>query len=361
MDWIRRNWPDLIIGIALLAVIAGIIATLLSGGSFFPFSNTGPSSGTQPSVSTPQTGQASSTTTTAAPTVTVPDTTADTAAVPSNEAPPPGPPVTSDETVAVDTAETATSTVTVVSPEVPEVASEPTTESVESVTPLAPGTTEANQAGTGDPLIEAPTSTQPVLESGESTALFPESPYRISVGSYRDASNAERRAESFRSAGYPVFIGQQDDLSIVLVGPYNDRSQAEAAVASIQRDGLEAAPLLFELADDSSESASVVEAATTAVAATAEAITNTVESVPAQAATTAVAALQGRYLQAGAYDSSEGARPQRERLEGFGFDVAEVREGSFVKLLVGPFSEEALSSAQTRLNEQGVEHFVRSF
>ncbi|HZW28410.1 MAG TPA: hypothetical protein VFF08_08125 [Trueperaceae bacterium] len=36
MDWLRRNWPDLLIGVALIAVIAGIIATLISGGSFFP-------------------------------------------------------------------------------------------------------------------------------------------------------------------------------------------------------------------------------------------------------------------------------------------------------------------------------------
>ena len=39
MDWLRRNWPDLLIGVALIAVIAGIIATLISGGSFFPSGN----------------------------------------------------------------------------------------------------------------------------------------------------------------------------------------------------------------------------------------------------------------------------------------------------------------------------------
>ena len=37
MDWIRRNWPDLLIGLALLLVIGGIIATLLNGGNFLPF------------------------------------------------------------------------------------------------------------------------------------------------------------------------------------------------------------------------------------------------------------------------------------------------------------------------------------
>jgi tetratricopeptide (TPR) repeat protein len=36
MDWLRRNWPDMAIGLALVAVIAGIVATLITGGSFFP-------------------------------------------------------------------------------------------------------------------------------------------------------------------------------------------------------------------------------------------------------------------------------------------------------------------------------------
>ena len=49
MDWIRRNWPDLLIAIALVAVIAGIIATLLSGGSLWPTSRGG---GNQPLTST---------------------------------------------------------------------------------------------------------------------------------------------------------------------------------------------------------------------------------------------------------------------------------------------------------------------
>jgi hypothetical protein len=40
MDWMRRNWPDLAIGLALVAVIGGIVATLITGGSFFPTATT---------------------------------------------------------------------------------------------------------------------------------------------------------------------------------------------------------------------------------------------------------------------------------------------------------------------------------
>ena len=35
MDWIRRNWPDLVIGVALVSVIGAIVATLMTGGSIF--------------------------------------------------------------------------------------------------------------------------------------------------------------------------------------------------------------------------------------------------------------------------------------------------------------------------------------
>jgi len=54
MDWIRRNWPDLLIAIALVAVIAGIIATLLSGGSLWPSGSRG--GGSTQSLQTGRTG-----------------------------------------------------------------------------------------------------------------------------------------------------------------------------------------------------------------------------------------------------------------------------------------------------------------
>lgn len=338
MDWIRRNWPDLIIGLALLAVIAGIIATLLSGGSFFGGVPANAPSVTPPATTAPQ----------AAPTpaATAPDT--------ATEVLPPGPPVLPDPAVA-DEGSTQGDVVAVV-PETSELASS----DAETITPLAPGTNEVITASEGDaPVLETPVEPQADaqmgLQNSAAGTLFPESPYRISVGSYRDASNAERRAESFRTAGYPVFIGQQDDLSIVLIGPYDERTEAEAALAAIQRDGLEAAPLLFELADDPSESANVVETAASAISeSVSNATTQTQVVLPGNLT-------QGSYLQAGAYDTSEGARPQRERLESFGFNVAEIQEGSFIKLLVGPFNEDSLSSAQTRLSAQGVDHFVRTF
>src|SRR5690606_20145790 len=75
MDWLRRNWPDLMIGVALVAVIAGIIATLISGGSFFPFGqgSGGSTPSTQPT--TPITGTTSPSTGTTQPGTTQPGST----------------------------------------------------------------------------------------------------------------------------------------------------------------------------------------------------------------------------------------------------------------------------------------------
>ena len=49
MDWIRRNWPDLLIGLALILVISGIIITLLNGGTFNPFGQSGAGTASLPS------------------------------------------------------------------------------------------------------------------------------------------------------------------------------------------------------------------------------------------------------------------------------------------------------------------------
>ena len=72
MDWFRRNWPDVLIGIALILVIAGIVSTLITGGSPFPFG-----SGNRPAapVQTPPPFEAPLDDATEDPAPTVPDET----------------------------------------------------------------------------------------------------------------------------------------------------------------------------------------------------------------------------------------------------------------------------------------------
>src|SRR5690625_3924533 len=78
MDWLRRNWPDVLIGVVFLAVVIAIIFTLLNGGFSLPFGGKkGGSTSTPPSLTTPITPggetvpNASATTDSSSPGVTV--------------------------------------------------------------------------------------------------------------------------------------------------------------------------------------------------------------------------------------------------------------------------------------------------
>jgi cell division septation protein DedD len=343
MDWMRRNWPDLLIVLALLLVIGGIIATLLNGGNFLPFGRN------------PQPAPINSNPTT--------DTTPE--AVPPSD---PNNPTTSTngvEVAPVDLNSTEpvsvgeeTGTIVPVPPSTDETPTgDAATAAIDNaaITPVNPetDTTTATPTDTGD--------TAQVAASNSSTA-----PYRISVGAFGNAENAERKAQSFRDVGYPVFVGQQGDLSLVLVGPYDSQAEAEQVKAQLQSSGLEANPIVYEFRPEDAgvSGTSSTEAVSTETApnpSTSDAATDTTSATSAE--TTATSALptstSGRYLQVGAYGSLEAAAPQRSLLEGLGFNVSSVEEGSFVKLLVGPYDDANLGAAQSRLSAQGIDNFVR--
>ena len=375
MDWIRRNWPDLLMAVALLAVIVGIIATLLNGGVFF-----GGTPAPNATVEPP--------TTNAAPLTPEVDTAV-------------SPPVAS--ATLEDSAQTAADAAEDVAQAAAEGAGAVTDAVREDVTPVVPG--EAGTSGAdvgaapGDSALsdttfgDEPSSdevTRSELPSNETseTALTdtsnaalggdapdtapsggglagaaPEGAFRILVGSYRDAANAERQAESFNAQGFPTFTAQQDDLSLALVGPFAERSEAEAALSSLQSSGLVTDPQLFELTEDTAEVAAPE--ANSPDVATSDAVNtgaaDVTDNLASASGTTVQAAdIAGEaYIQTGAYGSSEAAKPQRDRLESLGFSVTELAEGSFIKLLVGPFETDELSAAQDRLSAQGLEFFVR--
>lgn len=327
MDWIRRNWPDLLIGIALVAVIAGIIATLLTGGSFFPLgASQASSSRPEQSSSSIDRGSAGD--------LNGRSGSSETSA--RNQAP------ASTEEAAPEGADRGPITVSALPvPGTTQDAAEDEA-SVEEGTPV----TEAAEP--------AAASEQTSSESGASSRTRvpdadEEGVYRISVGAFSTAENAERQAETFRSSGYPVFIGTQGDLSIVLVGPYDQLAEAERVAERIRGGGFRIEPVIYRFQVDSERAApSSNSAGSTAATSTAPA-----------PQPTAAEATAGRYLQVGAYATAESAQPQVRRLEGLGFRVTERVEGELVKLLVGPFANSDLGDARTLLTEQGIDHFPR--
>jgi cell division septation protein DedD len=342
MDWMRRNWPDLLIGLALLLVIGGIIATLLNGGNFLPFGrNNPPATVSTPAESTgpvaPVNG-GSSATDTAGPTAGTDTATGGVAPVDLSG----NPNAATLDTVAMPEDQGGEGTIIPVAPS-GEGAAAP-------VTPDTAATEAINEAAGDTPTDTAATP----LAADVAASSTPAAPYRISVGAFGSTENAERRAQAFRDAGYPVFVANQGDLSLVLVGPYDSQAEAEQVKAQLQSSGLEANPIIYEFSpSDAAAPASTTETTSPADTSEPTASATTTTSVP-PATTTG-----GRYLQVGAYGSLEAAAPQRSRLEGLGFTVSSVEEGSYIKLLVGPYDEAGLATAQNQLTAQGIEHFVR--
>jgi cell division septation protein DedD len=364
MDWIRRNWPDLLIGIALVAVIAGIIATLLTGGSFFPLGQSDQTSGRAQSSSSagPVAGQLQAS---PAPAARDQDGSTGTGRN-SGTAPVPVGSQRPFEVTALPLPGDGAGEQT---------AGSSRSAGTASVAPVGNGSADVGGAGatsSGDaaPTRSAAPSNSPAPStSASSTSASPADPrddagqravaddaatdgaagglYRISVGAFSAPKNAERQASIFRDAGYPVFIGTQGELSIVLVGPYGDQSEAERVADRIRAGKFGIEPVIYRFRAERSReepSRSPTAASTT--------------SAPAPQPTAAQAG-GSRYLQVGAYATAESSLPQRERLEGLGFRVTERAEGSLLKLLVGPFAGQELASARTLLTEQGIEHFPR--
>lgn len=352
MDWFRRNWPDLLIGIALVAVIAGIIATLITGGSFFPVG--------QNASRTPPPGQSSSVT----PGTTVPGATAPGSSQPA--APTTGGP---DATTTPSGSGNGSGTPSAAAPSTTGSAATPSASPGISVLPptdtvspaagatpaaAAPAASSSTPAAAATPSA-SPTTTSSTSAGNAGTSIDSgpgsDAPYRISVGAFGQLSNAQAQEAAFRAAGYPVFLAEQGDLNIVLVGPYVSEAAAEAAADKIRAGGFGVDPVIYRFrGDDDSAPAAATASSPTPTAAASSA------PAPAQAVPSSTT---GRYIQVGAYGSAASAKPQSDRMAAMGYRVTERTEGSLIKLLIGPFDGARVGEVKAQLDAAGIESFVR--
>lgn len=347
MDWFRRNWPDLLIGIALVAVIAGIIATLITGGSFFPV-------GQNTRTSTPP--AQSATTQSAAPKSATPSTSSKTATASRTS---PG------SKTAANAGGNATTTTAPAGGNngvsvLPPAASTPTTGA--NGTPAQSATTTPSPAAAAPaPAATAPATTSTPATQSTATATTQNgpgasAPYRISVGAFSHKAYAQRQEKVFKDAGYPVFLASQGDLTIVLVGPYTSQSEADQIAAKIKSGKFGVDPVVYHFQGTQDQAPS----APKSTAATSTTSTTSTSSTPA--ATTSAPATAGNgqhYLQVGAYDSAAGAKPQRDRMASMGFSVQERTENGLVKVLIGPFDPTRLQQVQAQLKAAGIDSFPR--
>ena len=374
MDWLRRNWPDLAIGVALVGVIAGIVATLVTGGSFFPVGPTAEPPAAQPPAA-------------------VGPATPGSAAEPAAPADDPVAPAVGDPTpfgavsvLTPDGAEPADAPSEGASPAsgslVAPAASTPAAQPDAATTPAGPEQPVAEPAA--EPAAPAATPTPTPAPAATTPAPAPaasgplpgassdaDAPYRVSVGAFGNADNAERLAASFREAGYPVFTGEQGSLTIVLVGPYAAESEAQQVAARISAGGFGIDPVVYRFRPDAPTPGASTPApgavtpvpepaaAPTPAAAPAAAPTPAPAAAPAAAPAPIATSSSGRSLQVGAFADAGSARPLQERLATVGLRAFEVREDGLTKLLVGPFDVDGLAAARERLAELGIESFPR--
>ena len=332
-DWLRRNWPDLIIGLALIAVIAGIVMTLLSGGAMLQFG-----SSNRPSSSTSR----------EAPPITLAPS-SQSLSTQSNEAS-----QSANNSSSASDASAANSE-----------SSAPLVQSAPTVQPVIPGQSTNNQAGSSGQSASSSPAT-PAATSAAATAATPATPapaspaqsrsgdFVVSVGAFRNPDNADNQAQQFRAQGYNVIRSQQGEWALVFVGPYNSQSEADRVAGQIRSRGH--AATVYGPNEGSA-------AANLSAVATSSAATSTSSAATSSAAATTsnsnAASGESRFLQVGAYAVRESSFPQRERLESLGFSVIErTNSNGLLVLLVGPFNEGELASARARLDTEGVDHFT---
>lgn len=388
MDWIRRNWPDLLIGVALVAVIAGIIVTLLGGGSVFDFARSpgapaSPEPGT--AVTTPQTAD---------------EPESPLAATRMGDGEAPGEEAPGEEVPGEDQAGTPSADVVIPVP--PSAGADPAPEGPVA-TPLDPEAvaTDNDTATDGETALADPpqqpattvptpappsaalTTTTPTgaeqtgapLTDEETAVVDVGAPWRILVGTFRVSDNAERLAAEMRAEDHPVFIATQEDLNMVLVGPFDDEAQTRDLAQQFRDAGREAEVYRVSGgAETASTVASTAAAPVTEPVSTLEATDTIAQPETTQLETTEPEATQleattpttdaqapaaggSRYMQVGAYRTTESAAPQRELLESMGYEVTPLTTDSgLIRLLIGPFSPEEAESVRSRLDAQGVEH-----
>ncbi len=386
MDWIRRNWPDLLIGVALVAVIAMIVATLLSGGSLPSLlrRNTAPEvsiTNTTVDPETPQTPEATGTSSQAtAGTAANGDANSGSAAqgeefdvfVPGT----PGAPDTAAQNDGAATGTAGQDTTT-------------QTTAAQSEAAQSSSTPEANGAAS----VNAPLP-ESVINGG----------FRVAAGAVDSRDSALAAAQTFRDAGYTVTVEPQGNLYLLWIGPYASDAGAERVVARLKADGLVPDALVYTYdptenavtagsagANGAAGNAANADAANTGVTNTgtantgagtatgtgSNAATNTASNPAAgSAGTTGEAAASATentsaateagltppagesFLQVGAYRSESSAQPQREQLEQLGLAVtSDEDDNGIVRLYVGPFAGAQLAQTQNRLSSQGIDSF----
>ncbi|WP_412029511.1 SPOR domain-containing protein [Deinococcus yunweiensis] len=328
-----RRWPDILIGMLVLLLLVGFGLLLLR-----------PDTRTAGVTATPAPAAETTTTTATTEPSSIPAAPSGT----TNTAP------AGDQ--ATGTPDGAAGTTT----EPPTIAAAPVeaTPPISSTPPTAQTTEAAPEASATAPETETPAAGSATPRSGGAVATSESrvplrSDYRITLGTFSTEQAAGNAAAPVSALGYTVYPIDLGSQVVAQVGPFSDETTARQALADIQRAYPGA--LLYPPRNRSLTQGSSAGADSAASGRTTE--TTPVSSTPAPS-TPAAAPSGPTYLQVGAFDRVDSAQKLVQRLRDLGYNpTVNAPEGKKVTVLVGPYTGAAVTRTETRLSENGLDHF----
>jgi cell division protein FtsN len=332
MNWLRRNWVDALMGALIVAVVGGVLVLLLRG--------TGtPNNAANPTPPTP-------TAKPVAPASPAPQT---------SSTPPATPPAPS-------------STKLPAKPPAPQASTQPAQKPLEVPAIPSVGETQpapvAAQPSRKPSVVTAKTMTRPTLARDATTAA-PVKPknynradflknYRVAVGTYSSAARGQSAAQKLRANGFPAQAFSSGAAFIVVVGPYTRESSARAAFNKLRALGFPDAVLYAPNGKRERVTTGGRTSAPATVASSKPTATGGVGSNPVKLDPGYMS-----YLQVGAFKDTQSALPLLQQLKGSGFKaLLRAAMDGYVRVLVGPYNNNALEAAKESLKGQGLTPFA---
>lgn len=224
----------------------------------------------------------------------------------------------------------------------------------EDRTPPATAQTGPGTSPQASPVASAtaPRSGGTVATSEARTPL--RSDYRLSLGTFGSAAEAERATAEVSGLGYTVYPIEVGDQVVAQVGPFADEETARQALADIGR--VYSRSILYRPRGQRQDAAASTPSETASSDAAQPA--NASESVDDAPTASAPAPRGPVYLQVGAFDRVESAQRLVGMLRDEGYaPTVNAPEDSKVTVLIGPFSGDAVTRAEGRLDAGGFDHF----
>ena len=334
MDWLRRNWVDVLMAGLILAVVGGFLTLLLRGGVFRSNTDTAATNTT--------------------PLTTVP--------APTTPKPTPQPSTPSSQPVTVKPVQKPAmttkprSTMPLGVPEIPEAPINPvvtkpvanTSGTASSITSSSNTTSGSNTTAPSRPTVQTQPSTSskatPTSPPFKTTGTYTRADflrnYRVAAGSYTKLERAKKAVVQLRSRGLPAQTFPSGSTHVVVVGPYAQEASARTAFTKVRQVFPDA--ILYRPDGTKEASARVPKTSTPQGGGNGQPATLSTDSA---------------YLQVGAFKDVKGAAALLTKLKNAGFAPLTKNISGLLRVLVGPLQTNQIQSIRTDLKNQGFEAF----